>query len=84
MTTDEHTKLAGRIFRHLISDSGVLPEDWLARQIDRLDVTDGDVDTLSGRLAQIRTWTYAANRPNWTSDPRHWQEVDPSRRRPVV
>ncbi len=75
LTADEHTKLAGRIFRHLISDSGVLPEDWLARQINRLDVIDGDVDTLSGRLAQIRTWTYAANRPNWTSDPRHWQEL---------
>ncbi len=75
LTADEHTKLAGRIFRHLISDAGVLPDDWLARQITRLDVVDGDVDTLSGRLAQIRTWTYASNRPNWTNDPRHWQEL---------
>ena len=53
----------------------MLPDDWLARQITRLDVVDGDVDTLSGRLAQIRTWTYASNRPNWTNDPRHWQEL---------
>ena len=75
LTVDEHARLAGRIFRHLVSDSGVLPEDWIAGQIARLDIVEGDVDTLSGRLAQIRTWTYAANRPNWTSDPRHWQEV---------
>jgi ATP-dependent RNA helicase SUPV3L1/SUV3 len=75
LTMDEHARLAGRIFRHLVSDSGVLPDDWIGRQIARLDVAEGDVDTLSGRLAQIRTWTYAANRPNWTSDPRHWQEV---------
>jgi ATP-dependent RNA helicase SUPV3L1/SUV3 len=75
LTMDEHARLAGRIFRHLVSDAGVLPDDWIGRQIARLDVAEGDVDTLSGRLAQIRTWTYAANRPNWTSDPRHWQEV---------
>src|ERR1043165_2824233 len=28
-----------------------------------------------GRLAQIRTWTYAAHRPQWTRDPAHWQEL---------
>jgi len=74
LTPDEHARLVGQIFRHLMSDDGVLPEDWLARQIARLDVTDGDVDTLSGRLAQIRTWTYAAHRQGWTRDPAHWQE----------
>ena len=73
LTPDEHTRLVGQIFRHLMSDEGVLPEDWLARQIARLDVVDGDVDTLSARLAQIRTWTYAAHRQGWTRDPAHWQ-----------
>ena len=58
-----------------MSAEGVLPEDWMARQIARLDVVEGDVDTLSGRLAQIRTWTYAAHRQGWTRDPSHWQEV---------
>jgi ATP-dependent RNA helicase SUPV3L1/SUV3 len=53
----------------------VLPDDWLAAQITRLDQIEGDVATLSGRLAQIRTWTYAANRPGWTRDGAHWQAV---------
>src|SRR5262245_7992154 len=75
LTPDEHAHLAGQIFRHLISAEGVLPEDWLERQIARLDVVDGDVDTLSGRLAQIRTWTYAAHKRGWTRDPAHWQGV---------
>ena len=57
----------------LTSDSGHIPDDWLARQIARLDITEGDVATLSGRLAQIRTFTYAAHRPGWTSDGAHWQ-----------
>ena len=75
LTPDEHSRLVGQIFRHLISEEGVLPEDWLARQIARLDVVDGDVDTLSGRIAQIRTWTYAAHKQGWTHDPAHWQGV---------
>src|SRR5882724_5068443 len=73
LTPDEHARLAGQIFRYLASAEGVLPEDWLARQIARLDIIDGDVDTLSGRLAQIRTWTYAAHRQGWTGDPSRWQ-----------
>ena len=75
LTPDEHSRLVGQIFRHLISEDGVLPEDWLARQIARLDVVDGDVDTLSGRIAQIRTWTYAAHKQGWTRDPAHWQGI---------
>ncbi len=73
LTPDEHVRLVGQIYRHLMSDDGVLPEDWLARQIARLDEIEGDVATLSGRLAQIRTWTYAAHRPGWVKDSAHWQ-----------
>ncbi|WP_297299565.1 helicase-related protein [uncultured Methylovirgula sp.] len=52
-----------------------IPEDWFARHIHELDRTDGDLDTLSARLAQVRTWTFIANRPDWLGDPEHWQEV---------
>jgi len=75
LSTEEHVRLVRTIFLHLVGKTGVLPEDWFAAQIARLDFTEGDVATLSGRLAQIRTWTYAANRPNWINDSAHWQDV---------
>ena len=75
LSSDEHGKLVHTIFAFLMGDDGVLPDDWLARQIERLDVAQGDVATLSGRLAQIRTWTYASHRPDWTRDNAHWQGV---------
>jgi ATP-dependent RNA helicase SUPV3L1/SUV3 len=74
LTPDEHVRLVAQIYRYLMSDEGVLPEDWFARQVSRLDETEGDVATLSGRLAQIRTWTYATHRPGWLKDSAHWQE----------
>jgi ATP-dependent RNA helicase SUPV3L1/SUV3 len=75
LSLDEHVRLIESIHAHLTSDEGCLPDDWLARQIERLDMTEGDVATLSGRLAQIRTWTYASHRPGWVRDNAHWQGV---------
>ena len=72
LSTDEHVKLVKNIFLFLTRD-GAIPDDWLARQIARADVIEGDVATLSGRLAMIRTFTYAAHRQGWTRDGAHWQ-----------
>ena len=73
LSADEHAKMVRTLFLFLMSDDGHIPDDWMARQIARLDVSEGDVATLSGRLAQIRTFTYAAHRPGWTRDSAHWQ-----------
>ncbi len=75
LSMDEHVRLVRTIYLHLMCDEGVLPDDWLSRQIARLDQTEGDVSTLSGRLAQIRTWTYATHRASWVKDSAHWQGV---------
>jgi ATP-dependent RNA helicase SUPV3L1/SUV3 len=74
LSTDEHVKLVRNIFLFLEQD-GAIPDDWLMRQIARADVVEGDVATLSGRLAQIRTYTYAAHRAGWTRDSAHWQAI---------
>ncbi|EBA16610.1 helicase, putative [Roseobacter sp. SK209-2-6] len=70
----EHASLIGGIFEYL-HGGGVVPDDWLARQIKRIDRTDGDIDTLSKRLAFIRTWTYVSQRKNWLRDESHWRGV---------
>ena len=68
----EHTGLLEAIFGHL-HENGRVPDDWLARQIKRIDRTDGDIDALSKRLAFIRTWTYVAQRKGWVGDESHWR-----------
>ncbi len=59
---DGHIRLLSQIYRHLCDRDGRLPTDWVAGQLTRIDRTDGDIDTLSNRLAHIRTWTYVAHR----------------------
>jgi ATP-dependent RNA helicase SUPV3L1/SUV3 len=68
----EHAGLLGTIFGYL-HQRGHIPNDWLARQIKRIDKTAGDIDALSKRLAFIRTWTYVAQRKGWVDDEIHWR-----------
>ncbi|WP_113911205.1 helicase-related protein [Roseovarius dicentrarchi] len=68
----EHASLLETIFCDL-HEFGRIPDDWLAGQIKRIDRTDGDIDTLSKRLAFIRTWTYVAQRKGWVDDETHWR-----------
>ncbi|HEX4159220.1 MAG TPA: helicase-related protein [Rhizomicrobium sp.] len=74
LSVEDHARLVQQIYLHLIGPEAALPEDWIARHVARVDEVEGDVATLSGRLAQIRTWTYAAHRPGWVRDASHWQE----------
>ncbi|TMV08998.1 disulfide oxidoreductase [Ruegeria sediminis] len=68
----EHAGLLEVIYGHL-HERGSIPEDFMARQIRRIDRTDGDIDALSKRLAYIRTWTYVAQRNGWVRDESHWR-----------
>lgn len=70
----EHAGLLTRIYGFL-HESGRVPDDWLATQIRRIDRTEGDIDTLSKRLAFIRTWTYVAQRNGWVDDESHWRDA---------
>ncbi|MCT4559610.1 MAG: helicase-related protein [Pelagimonas sp.] len=74
ISPSEHAGLLETIFNHL-HERGAIPDDFMARQVKRIDRTDGDIDTLSKRLAYIRTWTYVAQRKGWVKDETHWREA---------
>ncbi len=73
ITPAQHADLISTLFSDLVRN-GAVSESFLAEQVHRADRTDGEIDTLSARIAQIRTWTYVSNRPGWLADPTHWQE----------
>lgn len=68
-----HADLVSRIFLD-VTDTGTIDEAWFAKQVSQTDVTSGEIDTLSNRIAHIRTWTFISNRAGWLPDPVHWQE----------
>jgi ATP-dependent RNA helicase SUPV3L1/SUV3 len=69
-----HSELVVTLYGFLMRE-GSIPADWIAEQVALADRPEGDIDTLSNRIAQVRTWTFAANRPDWLRDPEHWQGI---------
>ncbi|BDA86232.1 DEAD/DEAH box helicase [Aureimonas sp. SA4125] len=69
----QHAEIIASVYQDLVGN-GHISEDYMASQVMRADRTEGDIDILSRRIAEIRTWTYISHRPEWLADPTHWQE----------
>src|SRR5215510_12389953 len=69
-----HAELVMTLYGFLMRE-GTIPTDWFARQVEQANRADGDIDTLSSRIAHIRTWSFAAQRSDWLAYPEHWQGV---------
>jgi len=69
----DHAELVAHIYGHVTGPTGHIPEDWFAERVAEASRTEGDIDTLSNRLAHIRTWTFVSNRAKWLANPEHWQ-----------
>ncbi len=60
---ETHSRFVARLWQDL--GRGELGADFVAQAIAQLDNTSGDIDTLQGRIAAIRSWSYITQRPDW-------------------
>ncbi len=71
---DPHYRFVARLFGHLSEKAGHIPHEWFASELARLDMMTGDVETIAGRIAAVRSWAYIAHRVDWLAEPQHWAE----------
>ncbi len=72
---EQHSRLVSKLFGHLSDGARTLPADWISAEVARLDNVLGDIDTLAGRIAGIRTWTYVAHQSDWLDVPEEWAKA---------
>lgn len=60
---EQHARFVARLWEDLCQ--GYLGADFVAARIAELDRMQGDIDTLQGRIAAIRSWAYICQRPDW-------------------
>lgn len=60
---DTHARFVARLWQDL--RTGYLGADFVAARIAELDMVQGDIATLQGRIAAIRSWAYICQRPDW-------------------
>ena len=58
-----HASFVKRLWQDL--REGYIGADYVAARIAELDRMQGDISTLQGRIAAIRTWAYICQRPDW-------------------
>lgn len=74
LTPELHADLLFSVFEEVMRTGGQLDDDWMATRLTNLTQTSGDIDTLMGRIAFVRTWTYVCQRHNWIRNAAHWQQ----------
>ncbi len=73
-TYGNHYEVIENVFKYLSSNKGKIPEDYMRLQLMKLDKLEGNVDSLSNRIANVRTWSYVSNKNNWIENQNYWIE----------
>ena len=73
-TYGHHLEVVSKVFEFLTSSKGRITNRYMKEQLSYLDKLDGNVDSISNRIANIRTWSYVSNKVNWVENQDYWVE----------
>ena len=69
-----HIEVVSKVFIFLTEKTKKIPNQYMKEQLSVLDKLDGNVDSLSNRIANVRTWAYVSNKSNWVENQDYWIE----------
>ncbi len=73
-TYGHHFEVVSKIFSFLTGENKKVPNHYMKEQLSLLDKLDGNADSLSNRIANVRTWAYVSNKSNWVENQDYWIE----------
>ena len=73
-TYGNHLEVVSKVFSFLNGVKGKITSDYMRLQLMKLDKLEGNVDSLSNRIANVRTWSYVSNKINWVENQSYWIE----------
>ena len=71
----QHINVIDRVFQFLSSKKNRIPSNFMKEQLKGLEKDHGNVDLLSHRLSNVRTWSYVANKKNWVENSDYWVQL---------
>jgi len=69
-----HIEVVKKVYEFLISKSGKVTNEYMKKELEHLDKYEGNIDTLTNRISNVRTWSYVSNKKNWVNNPDYWIE----------
>tara|TARA_B100001093_G_scaffold42721_1_gene36296 strand:- start:1583 stop:4066 length:2484 start_codon:yes stop_codon:yes gene_type:complete len=73
-TYGNHYQVIESVFKYLVGEKGRITDEYMRLQLMKLDKLEGNVDSLSNRIANVRTWSYVSNKNNWIENQNYWIE----------
>ncbi len=73
-TYGHHLEVVSKVFNFLTGEEKKIPNYYMKKQLSMLDKLDGNVDSISNRISNVRTWSYVANKSNWVENQDYWIE----------
>ena len=73
-TYGNHLEVVSKVFSFLNGKERKITNNYMRLQLIKLDKLEGNVDSLSNRIANVRTWSYVSNKINWVENQGYWIE----------
>jgi len=74
----QHINIIDKVFQFLSTRKKRIPSTFMKEQLKGLEKEHGNVDLLSHRLSNVRTWSYVANKKNWVENSDYWVQLTKS------
>jgi len=74
----QHINIIDKVYKFLSTRSKRIPSTFMKEQLKGLEKDHGNVDLLSHRLSNVRTWSYVANKKNWVENSDYWVQLTKS------
>jgi len=71
----QHINVIDKVFQFLSTRKNKIPSSFMKEQLKGLEKEHGNVDLLSHRLSNVRTWSYVANKKNWVENSDYWVQL---------
>ncbi len=71
----QHINIIDKVFQFLSTRKKRIPSTFMKEQLKGLEKDHGNVDLLSHRLSNVRTWSYVANKKNWVENSDYWVQL---------
>ena len=71
----QHINIVDKVFQFLTTRTNKIPSSFMKEQLKGLEKDHGNVDLLSHRLSNVRTWSYVANKKNWVDNSDYWVQL---------
>ena len=71
----QHINIVDKVFQFLCTRKKKIPSSFMKEQLKGLEKDHGNIDLLSHRLSNVRTWSYVANKKNWVENSDYWIQL---------